>query len=93
MIEKRRYFFEGKVQNVGFRFHVLNSSKDFMVSGWVRNLLDGRVEMLVEGSTEQIDKFLEKCKSNLMFARIDNIVEDTDFENLPNIKKGKFVII
>lgn len=55
----RRYFFEGRVQGVGFRYSTKQIAMGFDVLGWVRNLPDGRVEMLVAGEAEELDAFLE----------------------------------
>ena len=48
-IERRRVYFSGRVQGVGFRVTVCRLAKHFPVAGFVRNLYDGRVEMLLEG--------------------------------------------
>lgn len=48
-------FYSGKVQGVGFRFTVQQYASDLGLSGWVRNLPDGRVEILVEGERETIE--------------------------------------
>ncbi len=55
----RRYFFEGRVQGVGFRYSVKQLAMGFDVTGWVRNLPDGRVEMLIAGEPEEIEEFFE----------------------------------
>ena len=48
---------EGKVQGVGFRAHTQRCGLDLSLSGWVRNLKDGRVEILVFGTEESLQKF------------------------------------
>jgi acylphosphatase len=53
-----RVVFGGRVQGVGFRATAVTLAQEFPVHGWVRNLADGRVEMLVEGERDQIDAFL-----------------------------------
>ena len=58
--EVRRYFFEGRVQGVGFRYSTRQLAMGFDVVGWVRNLADGRVEMLVAGESQELDEFLEE---------------------------------
>jgi acylphosphatase len=52
-------FYEGRVQGVGFRWTVRHIAKGFDVTGWVRNLLDGRVEMQVNGDANEVRAFLD----------------------------------
>lgn len=52
-------FFAGHVQGVGFRYSTLQVAKEFEVTGFVRNLADGRVEMQAEGTTADIDAFVD----------------------------------
>ncbi len=55
-----RMKYRGRVQGVGFRFTALEISRDFDVSGVVRNLPDGTVELEAEGAPATVDAFLEK---------------------------------
>ena len=52
-------FYEGRVQGVGFRYSVKQIAKGFSVTGWVRNLDDGRVEMQVSAEPEELRAFLD----------------------------------
>ena len=56
----RRYFFEGRVQGVGFRVTAASIAKRYPVRGYVRNLPDGRVEMVAAGERSAIEQFLEE---------------------------------
>jgi acylphosphatase len=51
--------YTGHVQGVGFRYTVVGLAKHFPVTGYVRNLASGDVELVVEGSAEQVEAFLE----------------------------------
>jgi acylphosphatase len=64
-LERRRVFYSGRVQGVGFRFTTERIAADFAVSGFVRNLDDGRVEVLVEGEPAVVDQFLEAVERQL----------------------------
>ena len=63
-------FFEGNVQGVGFRYSVKHIVKGFDVSGWVRNLRDGRVEMQVTGADDEVQAFLESIMQSELRAHI-----------------------
>ena len=53
-------FFSGHVQGVGFRYATLQVAREFDVTGFVRNLADGRVQLEVEGEAGEIDSFLDE---------------------------------
>jgi acylphosphatase len=55
----KRAFFEGRVQGVGFRFSVKEIAQGFEVAGWVANLPDGRVQLEVQGTAEEVEEFFE----------------------------------
>jgi acylphosphatase len=55
---RRRIFFSGRVQGVGFRATCQWLARNIEVAGYVRNLPDGRVELFVEGEGSEIDTFL-----------------------------------
>lgn len=50
----RRYLVRGKVQGVGFRYFVERTANELGLSGWVRNLDDGRVEVYAAGTKDQL---------------------------------------
>jgi acylphosphatase len=51
-------YYTGRVQGVGFRATVADIARTHPVTGWVRNLPDGRVQVLVEGADEAVEAFL-----------------------------------
>lgn len=54
----------GRVQGVGFRYTVRQYANQYGLSGWVKNLADGNVEVAVEGSESKIDEFLSIIDSH-----------------------------
>ncbi|MEX2162018.1 MAG: acylphosphatase [Anaerolineales bacterium] len=53
---------EGRVQGVGFRYFVRQRASALPIAGWVRNMSDGRVEMLAEGRREDLEALLDAVK-------------------------------
>jgi acylphosphatase len=54
--------YTGRVQGVGFRYTATETARWHAVVGWVRNLPDGRVEMLVEGEADEVANFLNAVR-------------------------------
>ncbi|MFW5913605.1 MAG: acylphosphatase [Bacillota bacterium] len=73
-----RLMLYGIVQGVGMRFYVSNTAKRVGVSGFVRNLPDGSVEIVAEGTPHEVDAFIDKVK-NAPRGRIT----DTKLEDVP----------
>jgi acylphosphatase len=57
--ERLQVFYSGRVQGVGFRFTVKQVAHGFEVTGIVRNLADGRVELIAEGERGELEQFLK----------------------------------
>ena len=58
-------FFTGHVQGVGFRYSTLQVAKEFEVTGVVRNLPDGRVQLEVEGALAEVGAFLQALEERM----------------------------
>jgi acylphosphatase len=61
--EQREVYYTGVVQGVGFRYTARRIAARFRVTGYVRNLPDGRVVLIVEGPPEEVDRFLESVRA------------------------------
>jgi len=59
-LETRLVIFRGRVQGVGFRFTTTRISRGHQVSGYVRNLSDGTVELVAQGDGGSIDAFVDE---------------------------------
>jgi len=57
--------FSGRVQGVGFRYTASDLARDFAVTGYVKNLRDGGVELLAEGEPDEIDRFLATVRERM----------------------------
>jgi len=66
-------FVSGVVQGVGFRWFVERVGRQMMLSGWVRNLPDGRVELEVEGPAPKVDDFLDEVGRGPLGSRVDSV--------------------
>ena len=68
--------YEGNVQGVGFRWSVRDAAKGFDVTGWVRNLADGRVELQVTGDDDEVRAFLERIAQGELHSLIRKQIEN-----------------
>lgn len=73
MIVARRYLISGRVQGVGFRFFAEAQASVEGVHGYVRNLSDGRVEALIEGDQESVDRVERALRHGPAGARVESV--------------------
>jgi acylphosphatase len=71
----RRYLVRGRVQGVGFRFFVEREARLLGVAGWVRNNVDGAVEVLATGTQAQQAALLATLHQGPRAARVDDVAE------------------
>jgi acylphosphatase len=64
--KRMQVFFSGTVQGVGFRFAAERLARRFPVTGFVRNLKDGRVEVIAEGDEKSLVEFLAAVRESGM---------------------------
>lgn len=84
MNTKVHVFVSGKVQGVFFRSSTKDKAEELGLSGWVRNLPDGRVEAVFEGDKEDVDKMVDWCRKGPEYARV------TGVEIIVDEYKGEF---
>lgn len=73
---RREVYYSGRVQGVGFRFTVRSLAADYAVTGYVRNLPDGRVELVVEGPPDEVAGLLDEVRRT--FSRYIRDAQETD---------------
>jgi acylphosphatase len=74
MPEKRAHIYvTGTVQGVSFRYYTLQEAVRCGVTGWVRNVPDGRVEAVIEGEETAVDRMLAWCREGPRAARVDHV--------------------
>jgi len=76
-------FVSGRVQGVGYRYSTVNEAQRLGVNGWVRNLPDGRVEAVFEGSRTVVEEIIRWCHKGPRSAVVKDVaVEDEELEGL-----------
>jgi acylphosphatase len=85
----RRYVIAGRVQGVGFRYFTDEAARREGVDGWVRNMADGSVEVMIEGDIESVDRVEAAVRRGPSSARVERFdVED----RTPNARTTGFSI-
>ena len=73
MKKRLKILFSGMVQGVGFRFTAERIARHFDVTGYVRNLPNGKVELIAEGDEEILEDFLKAVSESSMASYIRDI--------------------
>lgn len=74
MVAKRIHIFvSGRVQGVFYRLFVKKAAANLKIKGWVKNLGDGRVEIVAEGEEHSISQFAAECNKGPIIAHIDDV--------------------
>ena len=80
----RRFLVRGRVQGVGFRWFVEREAHILQIAGWIRNNPDGTVEVLAQGTREQLAGLHSRLREGPRAARVDQ-VEVSDAEPIPGL--------
>lgn len=73
MIKQAHVFIKGFVQGVGFRQFVKHAAKKRGVTGWVKNMSDGRVEAILQGEKNSVEETLRFCSKGPMLASVEEL--------------------
>lgn len=82
---RKHIIFSGRVQGVGFRYTACYLARSLGLTGWVKNLWDGDVEMEVQGDPKSVARLVERLHEG-RFIRIEHM----ETEEIPVIKEGSF---
>ncbi|MCG2725730.1 MAG: acylphosphatase [Elusimicrobia bacterium] len=86
---KRVYFkVSGKVQGIGFRWFVQSTAQTLLLTGWIRNVIDGSVEGEVQGTNSKVALFLADIKAKHIWAGVKNI----EIETRQTLDEKEFII-
>ncbi len=66
----------GRVQGVSYRVSAAHEAQRLGLAGWVRNLPDGRVELLAQGDAELLRQLRDWCRQGPSLTRVDTLDED-----------------
>ncbi|HKW35742.1 MAG TPA: acylphosphatase [Candidatus Acidoferrum sp.] len=72
----KRYFVSGMVQGVGFRFFTQRAAEELGVSGFVRNLRDGRVEVFAMGAAERLNNLRRQLERGPFGSDVTEVLEE-----------------
>jgi acylphosphatase len=72
----RRFIISGRVQGVGYRYFALRQAERYGISGYVRNLDDGRVEVLAQGEEADVTAFLDALRQGPPAARVSVVEQE-----------------
>lgn len=73
-MKQAHLFVSGFVQGIGFRAFIKHNAEQLGITGWVRNLPDGRVEAVLQGDKEKIKKLIELCNKGPFLAEVEELV-------------------
>lgn len=84
-----RVFISGRVQGVFLRAFIKEQAENLGLKGYVKNLDDGRVEVVIEGGEEEVEKMIKICRKGSSHSEIENV----EVKKIKNEKFRDFKII
>ena len=70
---RARLSVSGRVQGVLYRRYAQGKARELGITGWAHNLVDGRVELVAEGQSEKVEKFIEWCTQGPPLASVQGV--------------------
>ena len=72
----REVYYSGRVQGVGFRWNARHVARGYRVTGFVRNLDDGRVQLVAVGDREEVERFLQAVADSMQGNITNTVVSE-----------------
>jgi acylphosphatase len=89
--QAKRYLVSGMVQGVGYRYFTQDAAEKLQVSGFVRNLRDGRVEVFAMATQQRLAEFRAQLQRGPRFASVSTVREESSTPD-PQYEGGFFII-
>jgi len=83
---KRHVFIEGKVQGVSYRAYTKKKAEELGIKGWVKNLLDSRVEAVFQGPKTKVEKMIKWCWKGSPASRVSKVEQVSKEETYEDLK-------
>ena len=87
-IKRYKAVITGNVQGVGLRVFVVDNASKLGITGWVRNMADGTVEMEAQGNPDKLDQLFATIKKGNFIIKVDNI----DCTEIDRVEETSFII-
>ncbi|HLD05508.1 MAG TPA: acylphosphatase [Candidatus Nanoarchaeia archaeon] len=81
-------YISGKVQGVSFRYYLMKEAQRLGILGWVKNLEDGRMEVIAQSKSEALQEFLRHCRKGPPYAEVERV----DMEEVPEQELDGFEV-
>ena len=87
-IKRYKAVITGNVQGVGLRVFVVDNASKLGITGWVKNMADGTVEMEAQGNPDKLDQLFATIKKGNFIIKVDNI----DWTEIDCVEETSFII-
>ncbi|WP_103664639.1 acylphosphatase [Gracilimonas amylolytica] len=88
---KKHIYITGRVQGVGFRHFTRKNADKLGITGWVKNLPDGRVEAVFQGTEEHVKELISRCKKGPISSYVQDI-EVSEIENTQDHRSFEVIL-
>ncbi len=73
-----KYIIKGRVQGVGFRYFVYENARKYGICGWVKNKMNGSVEVYAFGNIDVMDYFEQELRQGPIYSSVEEVLKSSD---------------